>query len=96
MSCGGNTGIMCGTCDMGRKSFGVGPTVFRTPPPQGGVTPEKNIPPGIKNIFLPPPARSHQVPVLRQGCACTKGRGGKEIQKDMKRGEKEMTRYEQM
>ena len=31
------------------------PIFFIPPPPLGGDTPEKNIPPGIKKIFLPPP-----------------------------------------
>ena len=55
MLCGGNTVIMCGTCDMGRKNFFCRTHFFSYPTPLGGVTPEKNIPPGIKNFFLPPP-----------------------------------------
>ena len=56
MLCGGNTVIMCGTCNMGRKFFSVGPTFSVPPPLLGGDHPQKNnIPPGIKKIFLPSP-----------------------------------------
>ena len=55
MLCGVNTVIMCGTCDMGRKSFFCRTHFFSYPLPLRGVTPEKNIPPGIKKFFLPPP-----------------------------------------
>ena len=39
----------------GKKSFFYRTHFFSYPPPLGGVTPEKNIPPGIKQNFLPPP-----------------------------------------
>ena len=55
MLCGGNTVIMCGTCDMGRKKFSVGPSFFGTPPPWGGVTPEKKYPTRYQNFFSSPP-----------------------------------------
>ena len=35
-----------------KKFFSVGPTFFRT---RGGGPPQKNIPPGIKKFYLPPP-----------------------------------------
>ena len=53
---GGNTVIVCATCDMGRKSLFCSTHFFCTPPPPlMGVTPEKNNPPNIKIFFLPPP-----------------------------------------
>ena len=55
MLCGGNTVIMCGTCDMGRKICCCRTHTFFVPPPWGGSPPKKNIPTGIKKFFLPPP-----------------------------------------
>ena len=49
MLCGGNTGIMCGACDMGTKSLFCRTHFFSPPPPR---VPGKNVPPGIK---IPPP-----------------------------------------
>ena len=46
------TMIMCVMCDMGRKIFFFRTNFFLYSPP------EKNIPPGIKKIFLPPPLDS--------------------------------------
>ena len=56
MLCGGNTVIMCGTRDMGRKVFSVGPTFFVPPPPPRGGHPRKKYPTRYqKNFSSPPP-----------------------------------------
>ena len=53
MLCGGNTVIMCGMCDMRRKSFFRRTHFFLyLHPPRGGGSPPKNIPLCIK---IPPP-----------------------------------------
>ena len=50
MLCGGNTVIMCGTCNMGRKGFFCRTHFFSYP-----VTPEKKKPTRYQKTFLPPP-----------------------------------------
>ena len=44
--------MVCATWE--ENVFSVGPPFFRTPP-LGGSHPKKNIPPGIKIFFVPPP-----------------------------------------
>ena len=56
MLCGGNTVIMCGTCDMGRKGFFCRTHFFSYPPPPlGGVTPEKKYLTRYQNFFSSTP-----------------------------------------
>ena len=56
MLCAGNTVIMCGTCDMGRKFFFLYDPFFCTPPPRrGGPTRKKISHPVSKNFLSPPP-----------------------------------------
>ena len=55
MLCGGNTVIMCGTCDMGRNNFFCRTHFFSYPLPLGGVTPEKKYPTQYQKFLLPPP-----------------------------------------
>ena len=58
---------MCGTRDMGRKSFFCRTHFFSYPRPLGGVTPEKNIPPGIKKIPPPLGGYSSRTPLVFGG-----------------------------
>ena len=60
MLCGGNTVIMCGTCDMGRKIFFCRTHFFSYPLPLGGVTPEKKYTTRYQNFFSSPPPVFHQ------------------------------------
>ena len=55
MLCGGNTVIMCGTCDIGRKIFFCRTHFFSYPTPLGGITPEKKYPTRYQNFFSSPP-----------------------------------------
>ena len=57
MLCSGNTMIMCGTCDMGRKKFFLG----LIPPPPG--VPPKKYPTRYQNFFpsIPPGSGSSSV-----------------------------------
>ena len=54
MLCGGNTVIMCGRCDMGRKSFFCRTHFFSYPPP-----PRKKISHPVSKFFSSPPPCAH-------------------------------------
>ena len=79
MLCGGNTVIMCATCDRGRKSFFSSTHFFRTTAPSGGSPPKKNIPRGIKNFSSPPP-KEHAAEVANRAMrgGNSKGQRGRE------------------
>ena len=67
MICGGNTVIMCGACDMGRKSFFFRTHFFSHPPPplpRGGWGRKKVSYPVSEIFFFPPSHPPPHPPVL--------------------------------